>query len=125
MTDRRTPARPDVGPIDDPRDHEGFLPPDAGRVAHFWSWFAAGAVIVAILSATLLLLIGGPGQRELSPGEPVAFIAVLALGAWIAFRGVRWRSLLVVYSGLVIAALAILGLLGLPTCQGGCEGSGG
>ena len=99
--------------------------PDAGRVAHFWSWLAAGAVIVVTLSVTLVLLVGGPGQRELDSGEPVAGLAVLAFGGWIVFRGVRWRSLLVVYAGFVLVALGILGLMGLSTCQGGCEGAGG
>ena len=106
------PSKPDVAPRPDLED--AVVPPG------FWAKVGAGFVVTAVVSALLLVLLGGK-----SASQPSGILA-LPVGGWLILRGIRSRSLAPSLGGLALVGIGILLLAGaFPGCTGDCTGAGG
>jgi len=97
----------------------------SGAPDRFWLKILAGVAVATVVSAALVAIAGGAGQEPRDGVDYIGAALLVGLGGWPIFKGLRSRSLPSVFGGLCFVTGAVLLLLGLPTCQTGCEGAGG
>jgi hypothetical protein len=97
--------------------HEDAAPPDREEdpATTLWLWAAVAVAVLALALAGLAVSLGLPSECSTRveirawPSLPV-FLAYVAAGAWVAWRGSRPQRLSLFVASSVIAILYVVGL---------------